>query len=70
MKIVVEYNMDDEDDRDKHKTFIKAPILDIFLHLWENQLRDWYKYAEVEPKIEEIRDKYYEMKHDLILNDD
>lgn len=76
MKAILEFNLDEQDDRAAHLRAVKA--LDMAIALWdmEEYLRRQTKYAsdlmpiEVYKNLEEVRDKFSEIMSERSLDID
>ena len=74
MKAILEFNLDEQDDRVAHLRAVKA--LDVAIALWdiEQHLRAQTKYApdsmssEVYDALQETRDKFYEIMNERSID--
>lgn len=73
MKVIIEFDLSDQDDRYKHKVMMRAEDTEIFLHEWESQLRSIVKHREMTEEqakiVHELSTLYYALKNEH-LNED
>ena len=61
MKATLHFDLDDQDDKQRHEEMLQSHEVLHFLHEWEQQLRHWRKYAEKPPTFDEVDDKFFEI---------
>jgi len=71
MKATIEFNLDDQEDKDKFDLMNKASQMALFIYEWEQRMRSHYKYGQApgeSQQWDQVRSEYYALKADYDLD--